>query len=214
MRVIDPVREPKQIVAQGYDRMGERYAEEATETPGEDREWYTSLVIKTLPAGAEVLDLGCGAGVPTTQRLAQHFTVTGVDISTEQVARARRNVPNATFIEKDMTHLVLPPARFDAVVAFFSIIHVPRDEQFGLLRAIATWLRPGGVFVGSVSASPKGEEVDYDKDWMGVPMFWSSFGAETNKRLIEDAGLRVTATDDTPYDPDDMFLWIVAKKPG
>jgi cyclopropane fatty-acyl-phospholipid synthase-like methyltransferase len=40
-----------------------------------------------------VLELGCGAGVPDTQRLASHFRVTGIDISAEQVRRARTAVP-------------------------------------------------------------------------------------------------------------------------
>lgn len=70
----------KEIVA-GYDRIAERYAAWATGVRIEERERYTHVILDALPAGAAVLELGCGSGVPTTQRLAARFTVTGVDIS-------------------------------------------------------------------------------------------------------------------------------------
>jgi trans-aconitate methyltransferase len=59
------------------------------------------MLLERLPSGADLLDLGCGAGLPTTARLAQRFTVTGVDISPRQIERARINVPDATFINAD-----------------------------------------------------------------------------------------------------------------
>jgi len=49
-----------------------------------------------LPSGDMVLDLGCGCGIPVAQELAQHFQVTGVDLSEVQIARARQLVPQAT----------------------------------------------------------------------------------------------------------------------
>jgi 2-polyprenyl-3-methyl-5-hydroxy-6-metoxy-1,4-benzoquinol methylase len=49
-----------------------------------------------------VLDLGCGAGVPVAREMiARGFKVTGVDISAQQIEQARRNVPEAQFIEGD-----------------------------------------------------------------------------------------------------------------
>ena len=40
----------------------------------------------------------------------------------------------------DMTSLNFPRGSFDAVVAFYSVIHLPRDEQRQLLKQIAEWL--------------------------------------------------------------------------
>jgi SAM-dependent methyltransferase len=51
--------------------------------------------------GGHVLDLGCGAGLPSTRRLAGAFSVVGVDILAEQLARARKNVPGAELIRAD-----------------------------------------------------------------------------------------------------------------
>jgi 2-polyprenyl-3-methyl-5-hydroxy-6-metoxy-1,4-benzoquinol methylase len=49
-----------------------------------------------------------------------------------------------------MMALEFRPAMFDAVVAFYSLIHLPRVEQEILLQRISTWLRPGGWFLANL----------------------------------------------------------------
>ena len=203
--------DPKRIVADGYDTIGARYARQAVESGDEDRHAYTAMLLERLPRDADVLDLGCGAGLPTTARLAERFTVTGVDISPVQVERARINVSEATFIKADMTEIDLPASSFDAVAAFYSIIHVPRAQHAALLRSIATWLRPGGLLAAAMSVA--GGHA-YEEDWMGAPMYWSGFDGATNRCLVEQAGLTIVSAEETTDDPDDMFVWIVAEKPG
>ena len=205
------VFEPKKVVEEGYDCVGERYARESGSGQQDLRSRYISYLANALPSGSDLLDLGCGAGTPTTKRLAEYFTVTGVDISQQQIERARRDVPNATFIRYDMTSLHLPPSSFDAVTAFFSIIHVPRAEHPDLLRSIATWLRPNGLFFATMTA--KGMEIDFDKCWLGAPMFWSGFDADTNQDMVQMAGLDIVSAEET-HDSDGRFLWLMARKPG
>ena len=203
--------EAKRIVEEGYDRIGERYAREASTTRQELRSRYVSHLVNSLPRGSDLLDIGCGAGTPTTKQLAERFDVTGVDISGLQIERARRNVPKASFIQGDITSLNLPPSSFDAVAAFFSIIHVPRREQPSLLRSIARWLRPNGMFIATMTAS--GMEIDFDQCWMGAPMFWSGYDSNTNKSLAREAGLDIVSAEET-QDSDRHFLWLMARKPG
>ena len=88
--------------------------------------------------------------MPATKRLAGRFAVTGVDISERSVELARRNVPEAALVRADMAALDLPPGSIDAVTAFYSITHVPREEHAGLLRRVAAWLRPGGLLVATM----------------------------------------------------------------
>ena len=202
---------PKQLVEQGYDRIGQRYADDLGSSRQELRSRYVSYLVNELPRGSDLLDLGCGAGTPTTKRLAEHFTVTGVDVSQRQIERARLSVPKATFIRADITSLRLPQCSFDAVTAFFSIIHVPRDEQPDLLRSIAAWLRPDGLLFATMTA--RGKETDYDKCWLGAPMFWSGYDSDTNKRMVRKAGLEIVSAEETE-DRDGHFLWLTARKPG
>jgi ubiquinone/menaquinone biosynthesis C-methylase UbiE len=208
-------RDPKAIVAAGYDRVAARYLEWSALDPSPTRRRWLARALDLVPEGADVLELGCGAGLPMTAALADGRRVTGVDISATQVEMARRNVSNATFLHADMTSLTFPDASFDAVIAFYSLTHVPRDEQAPLLRRIARWLRPGGVFLATMGADASADEVE--DDWLGVPMFFSHFGARRNRRLVEDAGLDVieSVIETEPEDRHDArFLWVVARKPS
>jgi ubiquinone/menaquinone biosynthesis C-methylase UbiE len=146
--------------------------------------------------------------------LAKHFTVTGVDISSNTIALARQNVPDAKFIHSDMTKLDFSSERFDAVLAFYSIIHVPRKEQPVLLRKISSWLRPGGLFIATMGT--RSADIVFYQDWLGVPMYWSTFDAAVNKRLVEDSGLKIIWTREETEDIYGRlvtFLWIKAEKP-
>jgi ubiquinone/menaquinone biosynthesis C-methylase UbiE len=204
--------EPKEMVARGYDTIAERYSQWSSEGPAGVRQQSVAFLVEQLPGGAAVLELGCGSGKPTAQMLASSFQVTGVDLSARQIELARQNVPNATFLQADMTALAFPPASFDAVAAFYSIIHVPRDEQPGLFRSIAGWLKPGGLFIATLGTADVAEDVILD--WMGAPMYWSHFDSPTNQRLVEEAGLRiVTAREQTSPVDNVPFLWMVAQKP-
>lgn len=207
---MEPI-DPKKIVEEGYDRIGQRYAEDLGASRQDLRSHHISYLVNALPRGSNLLDLGCGAGTPTTKRLAEHFTVTGVDISQRQIDRARRAVPDATFIRSDITSLHMPPCSFDAVTAFFSIIHVPRHEQPDLIDSIAAWLRPNGLFFATMTA--KGKKTDFDRCWLGAPMFWSGFDTESNKTMVMEAGLDIISAEET-QDRDGRFLWLMARKPG
>ena len=205
--------DPKQIVTDGYDHIAEQHEEWASGVRVEERAKYTSVLIEKLLKGAEVLELGCGSGMPTTQQLAEKFAVIGVDISARQVALAQQKVPAAKFIHADMTTLDFPDDSFDAVTAFYSIIHVPRQEQVELLNKIASWLRPGGLLVITMGAHST--EAYFNEDWLGMPMYWSNFDSETNRRLVKEAGLNIiSAIDETAdeFDNPITFLWVIAQK--
>ncbi len=207
--------DPKQIVADGYDYIANQYEEWAGNVRVAERTKYTNVLVEKLPERAKILELGCGSGIPTSKQLAEKFTLTGVDISAQQVALAQQKVPEAKFIHADMTKLEFPEGSFDAVTAFYSIIHVPRQEQAELLRKIASWLRPEGLLVITMGANPI--ETQFNENWLGgLPMYWSNFGSETNRKLVEETGLNIlSAIDETAdeFDKPVTFLWVIAQKP-
>ena len=77
------------LVADGYDAIADHFVEWSTRIEGDDRARWRDELTHRLPEGARVLELGCGAGVADTRELARRFSVTRVDISPEQVSRAR-----------------------------------------------------------------------------------------------------------------------------
>jgi cyclopropane fatty-acyl-phospholipid synthase-like methyltransferase len=207
----------KRVVEEGYDRMAESYL--GSKDPV-DPTTLAALeeVVRTLQPGAAVLDLGCGAGVPVTRWLADRgFAVTGVDFSARQLELARRLVPAAHLLQADMTGLDLPPASFDAVVAFYSIIHVPRTEHPALLGKIHRWLRPGGAFLATWALGAwEGEEEDWE-GW-GAPMRWSHHGEEANLKMVREAGFEVASaearTGKGTGDSEETWLWVLARRGG
>jgi SAM-dependent methyltransferase len=210
----DAAVDGRRIVEDGYDAIAERYFEWSDARPSAVRLAWLARALERIPAGAEVLDLGCGAGVPMTRALADGRHVTGVDISARQIELARTNVPEAMFIRADMTALDLPPERFDAVTAFYSLTHVPRADVPALLTAIHGWLRPGGVLIATMGAQDSPDEVD--DDWLGAPMFFSHYGAKRNRALVRDAGfeLEEAVVEEEPEDRHAaLFLWVVARRP-
>jgi SAM-dependent methyltransferase len=179
-------REPKEIVARGYDAIALRYAEWAGQVDSPVLAWLRDLDAR-LPDGSDVLELGCGRGVPATRELARRHRVTGVDISAVQVELARHHVPEASFVHGDAMELEIAPSSLDAVVALFLFGHLPNEEQQGLIARISLWLRDGGFFLGTFAAGEAGEEVD--PDWLGAPMFFASLGGDAYAPLLRDAGL-------------------------
>jgi cyclopropane fatty-acyl-phospholipid synthase-like methyltransferase len=177
--------DPKETVRQGYDLISNAYRGDLDDAE-EYGEWLTELSA-LLPQGGRVLDLGCGNGVPSARWLADRgFAVTGVDFSEVQIERACRLVPSAGFLCADMTSLDMPQASFDAVIAFYSLIHVPVEEQASLLARVASWLAEGGYLLAIVGHTAGTGTED---DWFGEPMYWSHADRDTYLRWFEEAGL-------------------------
>lgn len=203
---------PPEIVRAGYDAMADRYRAWADATPDPYRARLVAEVDDRLSDGSEVLDLGCGDGLPSTKYLARRHHVHGVDVSAEQLARARVNIPNATFDQSDLLALDRPAGRLDAVTAFYSLTHVPRGRHAGLLARIHDWLRPGGFLLATLSA--RGATNGVQDDFLGVPMYFSGFPADHNRALVRRAGFRVLEDDVvTLHEPtgESAFLWVFAQ---
>jgi cyclopropane fatty-acyl-phospholipid synthase-like methyltransferase len=205
----------RRTVESGYDQMAEQYL--ATKDP-EDPLALEALedLASLLPSEAAVLDLGCGAGVPVTRWLANRgFAVTGVDVSAKQLELARTNVPEGTFLKADMTEVVFAPESFEAVVAFHSIIQVPRTEHPTLLESIHLWLEPGGALLATMTVA------DYegrDEDWegWGAPMVWSHYDRNANVAMLREAGFEMRyaepRTGGGTGDETETWLWVLARK--
>lgn len=204
-------RSPERVVAEGYDRVADRYL--AWSVNGPTRLAYLDRLLRMLPDGSDVLELGCGAGEPVARRLSERHRVTGVDLSPEQISRARTSVPDADFLIGDMTQLVFEPRSFDAVVAFYSIIHVPRTMHTDLFQRMGSWLRPDGLLLVTMGVEDAPGTVE--EEWLGVPMYFSHFDAPTNRSIVQRAGFVIESADVVEDDENGRpvpFQWIIARR--
>jgi SAM-dependent methyltransferase len=185
----------------------------------------TTVSISSSPSTlVSVLELGCGYGIPVTQKLLSqpNFSVTANDLSSAQIALARAKLlpdqaspthGRLTLIEGDMLALDFAPASLDAVIGMYSIIHLPRTEQVEMLNKIVAWLKPGGWFLANFgikefAGREKENWLKEEKGWM----FWSGWGSEGTLEKVKEAGLEVIVQETVEDEEDATFLWILARK--
>lgn len=201
-----------QLVRTGYNTIADDYLAWTAQIEDDPKVMYVDQLCKRVASGSRVLELGCGAGEPCTRMLAEQFEVTGVDISQEQLSRARARISNAHFVQADLTELDLEPESYGAVVAIYVLNHVPRELLGDLLRRIASSLKPGGHLLASFGIA---DEQEWTGHWLGTTMFFSSFPAEKNSRLVDEAGfVRLLDEVATIREPegDATFQWIMAER--
>jgi SAM-dependent methyltransferase len=108
------------------------------------------LFLATLPAGAAILELGCGGGQDSEFMIARGFDVTPTDGTPEmaQAAQNRLGRPVATLLFGDIADI----SAYDGIWANACLLHVPRADLSGIVGRIHRALKPGGVFYASFKA--------------------------------------------------------------
>ncbi|KAI1198060.1 S-adenosyl-L-methionine-dependent methyltransferase [Nemania serpens] len=211
-----------------YDAMAPTYNEWTIPHSQQRTEYLGKALDRLKPEsrpddGLAFLELGCGCGLPVTERLLSYRAarVVANDLSDTQVSLARENlIPGPEdeaarrleLIQGDMTALEFADASFDLVVAFYSVIHLPRAEQTALLARVARWLKPGGYLVANF-AKEELEAVVMEK-WLDERgwMFWSAWGEEKTLEMVKTAGLEVVVADVVEDVVDASFLWVIARR--
>jgi ubiquinone/menaquinone biosynthesis C-methylase UbiE len=94
--------------------------------------------------GGPVADVGCGPGHVTAHLHKLGVDVFGIDLSPAMIEVARREHPDLRFEVGSMTNLQLADASVIALLAFWSLIHIPDDEIPAVLGHFRRVLRPGG----------------------------------------------------------------------
>jgi tellurite methyltransferase len=126
-------------------------------------------VARLIRPGDYVLDLGCGEGRDSVYFAELGGVVTGIDLSAEGIAKAKRLARargvRVSWWQGPMTEL-LPPGLFDLIFSCGSIHYVPRARRAALFARLKAMTRPNGrqahlVFTDSLVHEEKGEIVEY-----------------------------------------------------
>jgi cyclopropane fatty-acyl-phospholipid synthase-like methyltransferase len=181
-----PDADPPWSAARAYDAVAARWAAARGPLPAAT-ETLLRQMLAQLPPAPSVLDVGCGSGVPIGRLLAEHGArITGIDASAELLALARRNLPDAALVHGDMRTVEIGE-RFDGIVAWDSVFHVPREDHAMVFERFARWLRPNGLLMLSLGGSAWEDEAPM----LGERFFFSGWEPADELALLEQAGFDV-----------------------
>jgi len=156
-------------------------------------------VLPLVPPGPEVkvLDVATGTGQQAFSFARQGNAVTGLDLSPDMLAVARRKnrYPNVTFTEGDATAMPYEGAAFDVTHIAFALHDMPPDLRPRILAEMRRVTRPGGtVIVVDYHLPPHGL-----RRWFGYRFiksidtkYYPSFVALDLNALIREAGITIT----------------------
>ena len=199
----------RELVKSGYDtgQYAKSYGR-VSRVPEPFEKSLCDQLLSRLKPQAKILDLGCGVGLPFDAYFVNNgFKLTGVDISSNHISQAKKNVKKADFILGDFFTKDVK-GKFDAIVSFFAIFHIPRTQHQALFEHIHSLLKKNGLILLSVSIDST--KFSVNKNFAGAPMAWSSFGLSKTLRLISQAGFQILIC---AHDyRSERHAWVLAKK--
>jgi ubiquinone/menaquinone biosynthesis C-methylase UbiE len=148
----------------------------------------------TLP----VLDIGCGPGRDSLLLAQMDFHVLAADISQTMLEQARQRCtgqPGAehiTFRRMDMHTLDLPTASCAGILASASFLHIPKNENLGVLNEFQRVLVPGGALMLLVKECDEKEAERYETHpQTGHTRFFARYRGSELWDLLEQASFDV-----------------------
>ncbi len=133
--------------------------------------WLSTL----LPAGARVLDLGCGPGLYAERLAAAGYQVTGVDYSAGSIGYARSRGSAVRYLVGDYREIDLT-GEFDAVLLIYLDLGTfSGADRHRIFERVRGWLAPGGVFVFDVPMAAYRAGREDRRDWgVAADGFWAA----------------------------------------
>ncbi len=135
------IRHTYDVVAEDYAKS---FADELAAKP------FDRALLDAFAAAVSgpVLDVGCGPAGHITRYLADRgMSIGGVDLSPRGVEVARATHPDLHFMVADMRSLPVADGSLAGIVAFYSVIHLPRPELPAALGEFRRVLAPGGTLL-------------------------------------------------------------------
>ncbi|GIT91613.1 methyltransferase [Jannaschia pagri] len=172
-----------------------------------ERPWLDAF--RTRLPGPNVLDLGCGTGVPMAAYLIDAgCRVTGVDGAPAIIARASARFSEHTWHTADLRALPpLPPA--DGLLLWHSLFHLTDPAQRTLFAQLASLAKPGAPLLFTTGHTA-GESYGTLE---GQPLYHASLAPGTYRNLLRDAGF--TLCDHRSEDPTcgGATVWLAQRDP-
>jgi SAM-dependent methyltransferase len=203
-----------------YDRIAEEYAARVAgelEHKPLDRMLLDEFAERVKGAG-RVCELGCGPGHVTRYLHDRGVDICGIDLSPGMLEQARKLNPAIEFRQGNMLALDVEDGTWAAIVAFYSIVHIPRADILPTFREMFRTLKPGGLLF---LAFHIGIEVLREENLWGHPVSLDVvfYARKEVERYLGLAGLVIEdSLERDPYAPEVEYqsrrAYIRASKPA
>lgn len=191
-------------IEESYNVVADEYAQRIfDELDGKpfDRELLDRFAVRFSDSGT-VADIGCGPGHIAKYLHARGVKVCGYDLSPQMLKNAETLNPEIEFFQGNMAALDAPDNRFAGIIAFYSIIHIPREQVVETLTEFKRVLQADGVLLLSFHI---GDEVVHLDEWWDrqVSLDFTFFQSDEMTGYLEAAGFRVDdVIEREPYAPE------------
>lgn len=182
------MQEPGDRIIDHYERHAHAWDADRRAAAWNDKPWHDRF-IAALAAGASVLDLGCGSGVPVARHMVvEGLHVTGVDSSPTLVSLCRERLPAQEWLVADMRSLALH-RRFDGILAWDSFFHLRPADQRRMFSVFARHAAPSAVLMFNTGPA-HGEAIG---EYRGEPLYHASLSGDEYRRMLHGIDFTVIA---------------------
>ena len=188
-----------------YDKIAQWWNDQHLDSGYGVRQFERAIAFSS-PRG-KALDVGCGSGGRFIQILQHHgYNVTGLDVSAEMIKLASTNHPEHKFFQQDICTWETEE-RFDFIVAWDSIFHLPLAMQKPVVTKLCKLLAKGGTLIYTFG-NAEGEHTD---QWRSDTFYYSSIGITANIQVLINNGLSLLHLELDQYP--EKHVYLIATKP-
>ncbi len=186
-----------------YDLIAPAFADMRNKFYSEQK--YLDLLIKYLQPASHILDVGCGSGHPIASYLIeQGFHVTGVDASKELLKIAEKKCPLMKCVYGDIRNVDIQN-RYDAIVEWWCLFHLPKQDHETIIARCAAWLKEGGILEFTTGDH---EYVGISSNMLNQALPYFSLSPTCYEKYLKKYGFKILLKES---DQPQHLVWIAKK---
>ncbi len=187
-----------------YDLIASGFAELRDSFNTEQK--YIDQLLEHLKPGASILDVGCGSGYPIASYLINKgYQVTGVDSSKELLSIAKKNCPTLKTIYGDVRTVEINQ-QFDAIVEWWCLFHLPKEDHVNMFARFASWLKKGGILEFTTGDS---EYQASSSDMLNQELNFYSLAPQFYEQYLKDNHFKLLLRE---HDQEQHLVWLAVKQ--